>query len=77
MKTDGERIQLYESLASAPDGGERSPSRLGRFNPAEIVPGANYMGGCMVPRAGLDPRQKRKYFASAEDRNPIPRPFSL
>jgi len=41
-------------LTSALDGDEWSDSRHGRFTPKERSPGTHWIGGWVVPRAGLD-----------------------
>jgi hypothetical protein len=40
-----ERNYNYEFLTLAPNGGEWSASRPGRFPPSEIVSGAHFIGG--------------------------------
>jgi hypothetical protein len=42
------------SLTSALDGGEWPASRSESFNPREIAPDTNWIGGWMGLRAGLD-----------------------
>jgi hypothetical protein len=47
-------------LTSALVGCEWSASRPGRFTPGEKAPGANWIGGCVGPRTGLDNVERRK-----------------
>jgi hypothetical protein len=56
------------SLTSAPDGGEWSGSRPGRFTPRERAPGTPRIGGWVGPRAGLDAVVKRKIPSPAGNR---------
>jgi hypothetical protein len=65
------------SLTSALYGGEWSTSRSGRFTPRENVPGTHWSGGWMGPRAVLDAVVKRKFPASAGNRNLERRSSSL
>jgi hypothetical protein len=51
-------------LTSAPDGGERSPSRPCSFTPGERVPGTHWIGGWIGPRSGLDTVEKTKSFTA-------------
>jgi hypothetical protein len=61
MKTYwGVEVQLHSFLTSALDGGEWSPSRLGRFTPRERAPGTHWTGGWVGPRVVLDAVVKRK-----------------
>jgi hypothetical protein len=53
-------------LTSAPDAGERSASRLGRFTPREIAADNHWIGGWVGPRAGLDVVEKRKILRCRE-----------
>jgi hypothetical protein len=47
-------------MTSALDGGEWSASRSGRFTSGERATGAQWIGGCVDPRAGLNAVGKRK-----------------
>jgi hypothetical protein len=52
MKTyGGVKLIVLSLLTSALDGGEWSASRLGFFTPAEIAPGAYWIGGWVGFRA--------------------------
>jgi hypothetical protein len=56
---------MYRStflFTSALAGGEWSVSRPGRFTSGERAPGANWIGGWVDPRAGLDDVEKRKFL---------------
>jgi hypothetical protein len=46
-------------LTSALDGDELSASFFSRFTPVEGVTGTHWIGGWVVPRAGLDVMEKR------------------
>jgi hypothetical protein len=71
MKTYwGVEVQLYALLTSAPDGGEWLASCPGRFTPRERVPGTNWMGGWIGPRAVLDTVVKRKIPSPHRESNP-------
>jgi len=48
------------SLTSVLDGDEWSASRSGRFTHEERYPDFQWLGGWVVPRAGLDAVMKRK-----------------
>jgi hypothetical protein len=61
-------------LTSALDGGEWSASRPDRFNPGVRVPGTHWIGGRVVPRAGLDAGEQGKCLASAGNRTPAVQP---
>jgi len=50
----------YAFLFSAPDGGEWSASRPGRFIPGEGAPDTHWIGGWVVPRRGMEAVTKRK-----------------
>jgi hypothetical protein len=54
------RYRSTYSLTSALDGGEWLASHPGRFTPRERVPGTQWIGGWVGPRAGLDAVVKRK-----------------
>jgi hypothetical protein len=58
------------SLTSAPDGGEWSASRPGRFTPRERVPSTHWIAGWEGPRAGLDTVVKRKIPSPRRESNP-------
>jgi len=58
------------SLTSALDGGEWSVTCPGSFTPRERAPGTHWIGGWVVPRAGLDAMVKRKIPSSCRDLNP-------
>lgn len=40
------------------------------FSPWEKAPGANWIGGWVFLRAGLDDMEKKKYLATANNRTP-------
>jgi hypothetical protein len=58
----GVDLQILIFLTSAVVRGEWSASRTGRFTPGERAPGTHWIGGCVVPRAGLDNVKKRKFL---------------
>jgi hypothetical protein len=58
------------SLTSAPDGGEWSASRPGRFTSSERAPGTHWIGGWVGPRAVLDAMVKRKVPSPCRESNP-------
>jgi hypothetical protein len=51
-----------DMLTSALVGGECSASFLGRFNREERAPDSHWTEGWVVPRAGLDAVEKRKFL---------------
>jgi hypothetical protein len=57
-------------LTSAPDGGEWSASRPGRFTPRERAPVTHWIGGWVGPRAVLDAVVKRKIPSPHRESNP-------
>jgi hypothetical protein len=57
-------------LASAPDGGEWSASRPGRFTPGERAPGTAWIGGWVGCKAGLDAVHYITLLTPSENRNP-------
>jgi hypothetical protein len=57
------------SLTSAL-GGEWSASRPSRFTPRERIPGTNWIGGWVDPRAVLDAVVKWKILSSRRESNP-------
>jgi hypothetical protein len=56
-------------LTSAVDGGEWSASRTGRFTRRVKAPGIHWIGGWVVPKAGLDTVSKRKIPSPRRDSN--------
>jgi hypothetical protein len=52
-------------LTSAQDGGEWSASR-----PCHFIPGTHWIGGWIVPRAGLDAVEWRKIARHCRESNP-------
>jgi hypothetical protein len=66
----GVKYSSTHSLASAPDGGEWSASRPGRFKPRKRVPGTHCIGGWVGTRAGLDAVVKRKIPSPRREWNP-------
>jgi hypothetical protein len=60
-----------DAQTSALLGGEWSASRPGRFTPGEKVPGTHWIGGCVLPRTGLDDAEK--ILAPTETRTPTRR----
>jgi hypothetical protein len=54
----GVDVYIHIFLTSALAGGEWSASRPGRFNPGERALSANWIGGWVGPRAGLDDVEK-------------------
>jgi hypothetical protein len=60
MKTWGSGGIAPPFLTLALDGGEQSASQPGHFTPRERMPGTNWIGGWVGPRAGLDAVHKRK-----------------
>jgi hypothetical protein len=68
---EGVEVQLHKLLTSAPDEGEWSALRLGRFIPREITPGTHWTGGWVRPRAGLNASvSKRKNPSPCRVSNP-------
>jgi hypothetical protein len=61
---------FIHSLISAPDGGEWSGSRPGRFILRERDSCAHWIGGWVVPRDVLDAVVKRKIPISYRELNP-------
>jgi hypothetical protein len=64
------RYSSTHSLTSAPDEGEWSASRPGRFTPRERAPGIHWIGGWVGPRAVLDAVVKRKTPSPRQLSNP-------
>jgi hypothetical protein len=60
-RIEDEDVQLHAFLISALDGGERSASRPGCFNPGIRAPGIHWRAGWVGPRARLDPVDLFKY----------------
>jgi hypothetical protein len=58
----GVDVWIHIFLTSALDGGQRSTSRPGRFNPPEIAPGTQWIGGWVDASAGLEDVEKRKFL---------------
>jgi hypothetical protein len=54
-------IKTHVFLISALVGGKWSASRPGRFT-STGAPSTHWVGGWMVPRAGLDDMEKRKFL---------------
>jgi hypothetical protein len=72
---------MYSSthyLTSAPDGGEWSASRPGRFTPSEGEPGTNSVGGWVGPRAVLDMVMRKipSPYRESNPRTPIVQPVA-
>jgi hypothetical protein len=63
-------VKLHEVLTSALDGGEWPASRPDRFATGEMFLGTHWIGGWVVPRAGLDAVAKRKYACHCRESNP-------
>jgi hypothetical protein len=62
MKTyGGVDIWIHIFLTSALVGGEWSYSNPSRFTTGERAPGTQWIGGWVVPSAGLDDVEKRKF----------------
>jgi hypothetical protein len=55
-------VQIRVFLVSALVGGEWLASHPGCFTPGERVPSIHWIRGWVVPRAGLDDVEKRKFF---------------
>jgi hypothetical protein len=53
-------VQLHSFLTSAPDGGERSNSHPGRFNPEDIILGTEGIESWVSPKAHLHILEKGK-----------------
>jgi hypothetical protein len=66
-------LKTYEG--SELDGGEWSASRPGRFTPGVRAPTTPWVGGWVVPRAGLDAVTK-KFPAPAKYRTPVVQPVA-
>jgi hypothetical protein len=62
----GEWMYCSTILTMALGGGEWSASQPCRFIPGERAPGNHYVGGWVVPRAGLDAVEKRKILHCRE-----------
>jgi hypothetical protein len=63
VKTHGRAdVQTTFFLTSALVECERLASRLGSFNPQKISPGTHWIGGWVIPRAGLDDMEKRIFL---------------
>jgi hypothetical protein len=58
----GVNVEIHTFLISALAGGEWSTSRAGRFIHGERTTGTHWIGGWVVPRAGMDTVEKRKFF---------------
>jgi hypothetical protein len=59
MKTfGGVVVETHDFLTSTLVGGEWKASRHGRFTPGERATDTHSIGGCVVPRAGLDNMEK-------------------
>jgi hypothetical protein len=59
---EGVDVQIHVLLTSVLVGGERSPSRPGRFTPGERAPDIHWKGGFVGPRTNLDDVQKGKFL---------------
>jgi hypothetical protein len=74
---EGDRYSSYSFSTSALDGGEFLASRPGSALDQGNNPGAQWTGGWVGPRAGLDTEARGKSsVASAEDRTSIARSSS-
>jgi hypothetical protein len=62
----GVDVLIHVFLTSALAGGEWSASRPYRFTSGERAPHTHWIGGSVVPRAGLDDVEKRKLFTLPE-----------
>jgi hypothetical protein len=69
-------VTKHRTMTLVLDGGESSPSRLGRFTPRESALGAHWIGGWVDPRAVLDAVVKRKISSPAGNRTLELRSFS-
>jgi hypothetical protein len=58
----GVDVWIHIFLTSALVVGEWSASRPGYFTPGERAPDAQWIGGWVDPRAGLDGVEKRKFL---------------
>jgi hypothetical protein len=68
---------MYRStffLTSVLVGSEWSVSRPGHLTLGERAPGTHWIGGWVVPRAGLDDVEKRKFVTSGLELRPLGRP---
>jgi hypothetical protein len=63
------RYSSTHSLTSAPDGGEWSASRSGRFTPRERAFDTHWIGGWVGPRAVLDAMVKTKIPSPRRESN--------
>jgi hypothetical protein len=64
------RYSSTHTLTSAPDGGEWSALRPGRFTPRGRGPGTHWIGGWVGPRAVLDAVVKMKIPSPRRESNP-------
>jgi hypothetical protein len=70
MKVYGDvGVWLHKFLTTVLNGGERSGSRLDRFTARRIASGTNWVGGCMLPRVGLDVLQKGRIACIPQELN--------
>jgi hypothetical protein len=72
----GVNVPIHIFLASALAGGEWSASRLGCLTPMEDLPGTNWIGGWVDPRAGRDDVEEKKILDPTGTRTPTPRSSS-
>jgi hypothetical protein len=61
-------VQLRVFLTSALDGGEWSDSLPSLFTSGEKAPATHWIGGRVVPRAGLDAVAKKKSYLCRESK---------
>jgi len=58
------KVYLHAFLTWTLDGGELSASRPDHFIPGQRIPGTDWIGGWVGPRAGLNVVARRKYPSS-------------
>jgi hypothetical protein len=63
----GVELQCYAFLTSALNGGDWTASCTGRFSPGDRYNGNHWIGGWVVPRAGID-----RYGGCGEEKNALP-----